>query len=135
MGNSNGGWSVRESQGIAHRVMIVEDDRLLAQAMKMILEGAGYEVVGPAASLGQAMDVTADGNFEAALLDVKLGKEISFPIADLLLARKIPFAFFTGQLKNDLPPRFVACKVLPKSCSHDDIMATIEALLSARAMA
>jgi hypothetical protein len=60
------------------------------------LEDDGHEVVGPARSLKDGLALAAEESIDAALVDVSLGRETSAPIADQLLARKIPFAFATG---------------------------------------
>jgi CheY-like chemotaxis protein len=80
------------------RILVVEDDYLVAQALCAVLEDAGATVVGPIGWLDEALDfVTTQGDrFDAAVLDVNLHGEKSYPIADRLRALNIHFVFTTG---------------------------------------
>jgi CheY-like chemotaxis protein len=77
------------------RVLIVEDSYLIAMHLTGMLERAGAEVVGPALSVEEAFG-SLDPLPEIATLDVQLGEETSFPIADELAQRGVPFVFATG---------------------------------------
>jgi CheY-like chemotaxis protein len=79
------------------RVLLVEDEFLIAIDIERILsELAGAEVV-TAHHIGQALDIIASqGPFDAAVLDFKLDRETSLPIAELLGAAGVPFVFLTG---------------------------------------
>ncbi|MFS0774361.1 response regulator [Sphingomonas sp. 1P08PE] len=77
------------------RVLIVEDNFLLALGLTGTLEAAGAEIIGPVASVRDALDAL-DPLPDAATLDVQLGEETSFPIADELARRGVPFIFATG---------------------------------------
>lgn len=84
------------SEVIAGRhILVVEDDYLIAIDLVGVLERAGAEVIGPASNVREALDAL-DMPIEAATLDVMLGEEASFPIADELARRGIPFVFTTG---------------------------------------
>jgi PAS domain S-box-containing protein len=78
------------------RILVVEDEALVALQIQGDLEQEGHEVVGPARSLKQGLQLAAQEDIDAALIDVSLGRDVSIPIADKLLARSIPFAFATG---------------------------------------
>lgn len=78
------------------RILVVEDETLVALQLQGDLEDEGHEVVGPAMSLEQGLKLATQEPIDAALVDVRLGRETSAPIADTLLARRIPFAFATG---------------------------------------
>lgn len=78
------------------RVLVVEDETLVALQLQGDLEDEGHEVVGPAMSLKQGLLLATEENIDAALVDVRLGRDTSAAIADKLLARNIPFAFATG---------------------------------------
>lgn len=78
------------------RVLVVEDEALVATQIEDVLARAGYTVLGPAARVSEAFDqlyVTAP---DAALLDINLAGDASFPLAELLRAKRIPFAFCSG---------------------------------------
>ena len=86
------------SASAAPRVLVVEDESLLSLELEATLGILGYQVVGPARDLGEALRLAAtEGNLRAAILDVHLGGgERSFPVADLLRLRDVPFIFVTG---------------------------------------
>ena len=82
--------------GKACRILVVEDEGLVALQLQADLEDAGHCVVGPARSLAQGLELAEEEGIDAALVDVSLGRETSVPIADRLMERSIPFAFATG---------------------------------------
>jgi CheY-like chemotaxis protein len=84
------------------RVLVVEDDYLLAIDLVGTLQSAGAEAVGPASSVAEALDML-DPPPDVASLDIELGDETSFPIADELARRGIPFVFVTGSA-HTIPP-------------------------------
>src|ERR1700761_3697906 len=80
------------------RIMVVEDDYLVALALSAVLEEAGAHVVGPVASAQEAVALLEEGReaVDAAVLDVDLNGEKSYPVADALALRDIRFIFATG---------------------------------------
>lgn len=78
------------------RVLVVEDSFLVAASLKRILIDLGCTVVGPAPTVRDASRLITDEHFDAAILDINLGKETAEPIAELLNARHVPFIFVTG---------------------------------------
>lgn len=88
------------------RVLVVEDEYLLADELSRELVAAGAEVVGPAATVAAALRLLGEGTPpHAAILDVNLGGEPVFPVADALLERGVPFVFCTGYDDWALPAR------------------------------
>jgi CheY-like chemotaxis protein len=98
------------------RVLLVEDDALIAMNMTDMLDALGCVMLGPAARVGEALAAVeaADGAIDAAVLDVNLAGQPSFPVADALAERQIPFVFATGYgsagLRDDLRDRPVLLK-------------------------
>jgi len=89
----------------ARRVLLVEDEALVALQLQDDLEQCGYRVVGPARSLKHGMLLARQEEIDAALLDISLGRgETSAAIADELLARSVPFAFATGYSEVPMLP-------------------------------
>jgi len=86
------------------RILIVEDEGLVALQLQQDVERAGHQVVGPARSLKHGLMLASQERIDAALLDVRLGQETSAAIAEQLLARAIPFAFTTGYADNIMLP-------------------------------
>ena len=79
-----------------HRVLLVEDEPMIAFALEDMVLELGYEVVGPAFRLSEALELAGAEQFEGAVLDVNLNEQRSYPVADLLRDRGIPFLFATG---------------------------------------
>lgn len=113
-----------ELQGIQGlRVLIVEDEALVSMLLEDMLADHGCEVAATASRIAQALDLVADPSLElqAAILDVNLGGEPIFPVAEALAARGIPFAFATGYGAGGLPDQWRGRPTLQKPFSHDDV--------------
>jgi DNA-binding LytR/AlgR family response regulator len=80
------------------RLLVVEDEYVIAADLAVFLEAIGVEVAGPAASVAEALTLLEnDGNrLDGAVLDINLGNERVYPVADVLRGRGIPFVFTTG---------------------------------------
>jgi DNA-binding response OmpR family regulator len=91
--------------------MLVED---------MILD-FGSEVVGPAAKLEEALRLAREAELDAAILDIKLGGAVVFPVAEVLRERNIPHIFATGYGSAGLPPPFLSSPILPKPFSYQSL--------------
>jgi len=87
------------------RVLVVEDDTLVAWDIEAMLQDAGGTVVGPVGKLAQAQALIAKAEFDIALLDLNLGRDNSLPAADLLDEAGIPFVFLSGHSADFLPDR------------------------------
>lgn len=87
----------RPSRALAgQRILVVEDERLIAMLVEDSLLDAGATVVGPAGTVDEAMRLIEDGGVTAAVLDLKLGEERATPVADRLARLKVPFVIATG---------------------------------------
>ena len=78
------------------RILLVEDEYLVASLIEEILEIAGCVVTGPIPRLAQAVDAADRETCDAAVLDVNLAGERIYPVAEILSRRNIPFVFVTG---------------------------------------
>jgi DNA-binding response OmpR family regulator len=87
------------------RVLVVEDEFLLGLSLLEDLAEAGADVVGPVSTLDEALEVVMSEAFDLALLDINIRGEMSFPIADALLARNVPLIFLTGYDADVIPER------------------------------
>jgi two-component sensor histidine kinase/DNA-binding response OmpR family regulator len=101
------------------RVLLVEDEALVAIMMVDVLTAMGLTVIGPMASVAEATGPAREAEIDAALLDVTLGSERIYPIAEILAARAIPFAFLTGYGRDGIDPDFSFVPVLPKPVDED----------------
>ena len=88
------------------RVLVVEDESLIAMLVEDGLETLGYEVVGPVGTVDAALRMVEQTPFDLALLDINLGGKQSFPIAEALESRGIPYVFLTGYDRSSLPLAF-----------------------------
>jgi DNA-binding response OmpR family regulator len=88
------------------RILVVEDDYLIASLLVNILRSAGWEVIGPVGRLVEAVETAAREGFDAAVLDVNLGGEAVYPVAEVLSARNVPFLFLTGYGVETLQRQF-----------------------------
>jgi PAS domain S-box-containing protein len=97
-----------------NRVMIVEDEALVALAVGETLTELGYSVVGPFSRVAEATRALMQRDVDAAILDVNLGGELVYPLADILAAREIPFIFVTGYAIECIDRRFDRIPVFQK---------------------
>jgi CheY-like chemotaxis protein len=91
------------------RVLLVEDEYMVAQDMAYELRALGAEVIGPVQSLDRALRLVDDEpDIDAGFLDINLNGEMAYPIADALLARGVQVVFTTGYDENAIPPTYAA---------------------------
>jgi CheY-like chemotaxis protein len=113
-------------------VLVVEDEPLIAMLVQEWLEELNCNVVGPAASVTGALELIAGVALDGAVLDVSLGKEESFPIADELRKRGVPFAFATGYGVEGVEARFAGVQVLAKPFEHKLFRDVVRTMLVGR---
>ncbi|HEX8373624.1 MAG TPA: response regulator [Geminicoccaceae bacterium] len=108
------------------RVLVVEDESLIAMDLDGFLRRAGCEVVGPVGRVEAATRWIADRPPDLALLDVNLGGgETVFPLADALAALRVPFVFLTGYEPEALPERFRQRPIASKPYSAKRLLAML----------
>ena len=105
----------------ARRILIVEDEAIIAMMIEDFLVELGWVVVGPAARRAQALAMVRDADIDAALLDVNLNGGDSFPVADILSRRHIPFVFATGYGSAGIADRFQGVPTLTKPFERDKL--------------
>ncbi|MGB3627524.1 MAG: response regulator, partial [Henriciella sp.] len=115
------------------RVLVVEDEWMIAEDFGDILDRAGFDVVGPANTEADAQKLVSTERFSAALLDVNLGGESTFAVADELARRGIPYAYITGYNENDLPERVKSHMLLSKPVSDENLPKVVRRLIAGRA--
>ena len=94
------------------RVLVVEDQFLIALDLEMALNDVQATVLGPVARVQAGLDLMArEGQISAAILDVNVGSEMVFLVADALLERSVPFLFATGEHPDTIPRRFAGVEV------------------------
>lgn len=92
----------------APRILVLEDYWLLAIMAKALFEDAGCVVIGPIGEMAEATRIARSESLDGAALDVHLGDEMSYPVADILAARRIPFGFVTGSAAGTLPGAYAS---------------------------
>jgi len=112
------------------RILVVEDEHLVALALVDDLEDAGAAVVGPAYSLEAAHDLVEQQTFDAAVLDIKLQTELVFPVADLLVTQAVPFLFTTGFDGGIVPARYAHIPKCEKPVRPSTVIETLARLAS-----
>ena len=108
-------------QGV--KVLVVEDEYLVAALMEDILESAGCVVAGPIPRLAQALDAANSETCDVAVLDVNLAGERVYPVADILAQRNVPFVFVTGY--GVLPGEYANRPRLCKPFKMADLLDTL----------
>ena len=81
------------------------------------------------AKIGTAIDIARTGSFDAAIIDINLDGSMTYPVADILKARAIPFAFTTGYGKNGIDNAYSKVPILPKPFSRDQLETLLNGLL------
>lgn len=111
------------------RVLLVEDEYVIAMDLRAELENAGAVVVGPVGHVDAAIEmVTSGADLDGAILDINLRGRMVYPVADLLVRRSVPVIFATGYDDIAIPRRFKSVPRCEKPCNVDSIR---EAMASA----
>ncbi len=117
--------------GTPLRILVVEDEPLVAMQLQSELEQQGHTVLGPATRLATALKLAQSAEFDIGLLDINLGRETSADIALVLESRGIPFAFATGYADGSILPEHLRDRPrLAKPYSSQEIGKVIEGLAS-----
>lgn len=104
------------------RVLVVEDDHLLAVTIASVLEHESALIVGPCASHRAAMDVVNAQLPHLALLDVNILGGTSFELAEWLASQNVPFAFVTGEPMEQIPKGLAYAGYLKKPAHALDLL-------------
>jgi CheY-like chemotaxis protein len=108
------------------RIVIIEDEHILAQALRRALHDAGAEVVGMAATVEQALALLeASTDLDGALVDINLRGVLAYPVADALAGRGVPFVFTTGYSSPIIPDRYRHVALLQKPFEPDELIAAL----------
>jgi len=109
----------------ATRILVVEDEFLIALDIAGALEQAGLAVIGPVSTVGDALEAIAREEVHGALLDAHLAGEPVGRVADALKARNIPFAFVSGYGREQLPPAHRDAPLVKKPFTGTDLLAAV----------
>lgn len=112
------------------RVLIVEDNVLILMIIQDMLEELGCTIAGTSGNLAQALDMARQMELDFAVLDLGLGDEASYPVADALTDRSIPFVISAGQSSTGIPERFAKTTMLRKPFIIDDLRQAVRTVLA-----
>ena len=117
------------------RILVVEDELMVSWLLQDMLTDLGCTVVGPAARVDEALaligaDATSGETIDAAFLDINLDREMSYPVADVLAARGVPFVFSTGYDRATLLEGYQSCPMLQKPYHQGALTLALTSLLA-----
>jgi DNA-binding response OmpR family regulator len=110
------------------RILVVEDETLIALDLAQTIEQAGARIVGPAHTVSQAVGLIGNTAIDAAVLDYYLRKETASPIAERLLGDRTPFLCYTGS-PGGLDQTYPSVPILRKSIRSELLVTEIGALV------
>jgi DNA-binding response OmpR family regulator len=116
------------SKGWAVRILVVEDEPIIACDLADQLEAAGHVVIGPALTARSALDLFRTERPEAAVLDVNLGDETSVSVAEALQSAAIPFLVLSANARKHQPSIFHGAPWLSKPHQNEALRDTVAAL-------
>ncbi|HET6804519.1 MAG TPA: response regulator [Frateuria sp.] len=112
------------------RILLVEDEMLVAMLLEDMLVEAGHTIVGPMARIDQAVEAARSEAIDLAILDVNVGGEEVYPVAEALASREIPFAFATGYGAHGLAEPWQDRPTLQKPFHRSDLFRMVAELAS-----
>ena len=115
-----------------YSILVVDDEPLIALGVTEALSDAGADVV-TAHDLRTALEAAVNGSVSAAILDVQIGASDSAPVCEVLRSQHVPFLFFTGSDSHDLLREWASVPTLAKPTGEAELVANVEALLTAEA--
>jgi CheY-like chemotaxis protein len=110
---------------VGKRVLIVEDESLVAMLIESLLEDYECSIVGPCGTVEKALLAAKTERFDLALLDVNLRGQKVYPVAEALMERGIPFLFLSGYGDEAIPPGRQSWKVCAKPFRADDLVSML----------
>jgi CheY-like chemotaxis protein len=112
------------------RILVVEDEMLIAMLVEQMAEDLGYDVVGPAMTIGEALSLIDEQTIDGAVLDMNLGHGVSSaPVAEALVAKGVPFLFASGYGANGAFENVSAAPVLNKPFLTHDLEKALHSIL------
>lgn len=111
------------------RILVVEDEFLVASLIEDMLETAGCLVFGPIPRIADALKAVDHGSYDAAILDVNLAGDRVDPVAEALSQRNVPFMFVTGYGTGSLPAEFAERPRLCKPFKMAELLATLSTIV------
>jgi CheY-like chemotaxis protein len=113
-----------------HRILVADDEIVIALDIEATLVDAGAEILGPSTTLAHALKLAERETLSAATLDIRLGRQTTEAVADVLAQRGIPFVFYSGQaLPSSMRERWPQAVVIAKPVEPRVILAAVTKLI------
>lgn len=110
------------------RILVVEDESLVAMFLEDVLEDLGHRMLGPYSRVDAALPAARSEEFDVAILDVNVNGQAIFPVAEAIAARGIPFIFSTGYGQKSLPEEYRTRPTLDKPFLPGDVETVLAGL-------
>ena len=110
------------------RILVIEDEFLIGLEIHTLLTEAGFEVVGPAATVPAALKHISEGNFDAALVDANLGGDTVEGVTAALADRGTPFVLVSGYSRRSLPPQLANAPLIQKPFDSPTVIDAVQKL-------
>jgi PAS domain S-box-containing protein len=127
---AHSGVLVQLKPAASKRVMLVEDEALVGMMMRDLVTEIGYFVAGPFCTLNEAMSAASANRFDVALIDVNLGGEYAYPLAEQLTEQGVPVIFLTGYDQGGIDPQFSQIPVLQKPVDREVVEQALRGALA-----
>ena len=112
------------------RILVIEDEFVIGLEIHSLLTEAGFEVVGPAATVPAALKQISEGSFDAALVDANLGGDTIDGVTAALANRGTPFVLVTGYGRKSLPPQLANAPLIQKPFDPRTLIDAVQRLLA-----
>jgi CheY-like chemotaxis protein len=111
------------------RILVVEDEYLIRMLLEDMLDDLGFDIAAAVGTLAEAKEIAANGDFNAAVLDVNLDGQEIYPVAEILAKRGKPFVFVTGYGEGGLSDPYRDRPALQKPFQAEQIKTVLVKLL------
>ena len=112
----------------AKRILVVEDNLIIAMDVEEMVIACGCAPVGPVSNVAAGLAIVRQTELDGAILDINLGEERIWPVAELLDDLDVPFVLASGYTAEEVPHRFRERTVLEKPLSQEALIAALERL-------
>jgi CheY-like chemotaxis protein len=119
----------------AKRVLVVEDEAMIGMLTATMVEELGYAPLGPMTNLADANAVIARDNFDVAVIDLNLGGQPAYPLAEALSLKGVPFIFVTGYAPDTIDRRFAHVPLIQKPIPREELATAIARAMRPAALA
>jgi CheY-like chemotaxis protein len=116
-------------------ILVAEDDWLISTDLIEQLEAGGFSTLGPAPTVSAALQLIGTEQIDAALLDVRLGDQDAYPLAEALRERRIPFALVTGYTPDGIREDFRVETIIAKPVAEGAVVSVTRGLVARRTIA